>query len=77
LIHQKTVLELSLKSLLSKLGKLPLTLQRLIILQEKPIPKSNRFWINSTYFDHSKTSVGKTILAKIEKLDYTFQIQSL
>jgi hypothetical protein len=27
LIHQKTVLELSLKSLLSKLGKLPLTLQ--------------------------------------------------
>jgi hypothetical protein len=60
--------------------KLPLMLQRLIILQEKPIIlKSNRFWINSTYFDHSKPSIGKTILAdKIEKtLDYTFQIQSL
>jgi hypothetical protein len=56
-----------------------LMLQRLI-LQEKPIIlKSNRFWLTPPKFDHSKPSIGKTILVdKIEKtLDYTFQIQSL
>jgi hypothetical protein len=55
-------------------------LQRLIILQEKPIilKKAIDFGLTPN-FDHSKPSIGKTILAdKIEKtLDYTFQIQSL
>jgi hypothetical protein len=45
-------------------------LQRLIILQEKPIilKKAIDFGLTPPTFDHSKPSIGKTILAdKIEK----------